>query len=83
MDINVKELAKYRDTLEKKYIELDKKLTEADLSSPEMDKVEKDLNLVDKQIDLCDEIIFNIEKTPKLYEELLNNKEAYNDIVGE
>jgi len=54
----------------------------------EYDKVEKEISnlyslLLDEQIDLIDNIIKDLDRVPRLYDELMKKNEQYNRIVGE
>lgn len=84
--MNVEELKKYQEILEKKYEEVDKLIAEYeedDDKTAELKKLEYIQDKIDDQLDLLDDIIEGIYEVPRKYNELLGLKKEYESLIGE
>jgi len=84
--MNVEELKKYQEILEKKYEEVDKLIAEyeeSDEKAVELKKLEYIQDKIDDQLDLLDDIIDGIYEVPRKYNELLGLKKEYESLIGE
>lgn len=77
--MNIKELIKYQETLEKKYDELNRKIQ--DKTMEEQEKIKNDLSKLDEQLDLLDDIIQGFYEVPKKYNQLIELKKKYENIL--
>lgn len=84
--MNVEELKKYQEVLEKKYEEVDKLIAEYeddDEKESDLKKLEYIQDKIDDQLDLLDDIIDGIYEVPRKYNELLGLKKEYESLIGE
>jgi len=83
--MNVEELKKYQETLEKKYNEIDKMIVELGISGgkDELERLEQLQDKIDEQLDLLDDIIDGIYEVPKKYNEFLGLKKEYEGLLDE
>lgn len=84
--MNVEELKKYQETLEKEYEALDRKISELednDENEKELKRLEYLQDKIDDQLDLLDDIIDGIFEVPRKYNELIGLKKEYEDMIGE
>lgn len=84
--MNVEELKKYQEVLEKKYEEVDKLIAEYeddDDKEADLKKLEYIQDKIDDQLDLLDDIIDGIYEVPRKYNELLGLKKEYESLIGE
>lgn len=84
--MNVEELKKYQELLEKRYEEIDQAIVEIEEDEDKIDELKKLEYLQDKiddQLDLLDDIIDGIYEVPKKYNELMAMKKEYERLSGE
>lgn len=85
MNISVDLLRELRKELDTAYDKAEKEINEK-YAKRNLDNIQKIIDtqdLIDKQLDLLDTIIYNLENTPKLYDELMKMNNEYKQVVGE
>lgn len=85
MNIDNNNLSVMRNELEKEYLNLENKINKLRTSKKEDVASEYEMvqDLIDEQISLLDTIIFNLENTPKLYNQLLGLNKKYKQVAGD
>lgn len=85
MNISINGLRAMRKKLEEQYSELDKQISKH-YSQKNDDMAEEKIgfqDLIDQQLDIIDTIIYNLENTPKMYNELMELNQKYKRVVGD
>ena len=85
MNIDNNNLSVMRSDLEKEYLRLENKINKLRASKENDIASEYEMiqDLIDEQISLLDTIIFNLENTPKLYNQLLGLNKKYKQVAGD
>ncbi len=86
MNLNKDVLMKLRKKLDSEYDKVEKEISNLYSLNKEDKKVKEKIEiqiLLDEQIDLIDNIIKDLDRVPRLYDELMKKNEQYNRIVGE
>lgn len=86
MNLNKDVLMKLRKKLDSEYDKVEKEISNLYSLNKEDKKVKEKIEiqiLLDEQIDLIDNIIKDLDRVPRLYDELMKKNEQYNRVVGE
>lgn len=86
MNLNKDVLMKLRKKLDSEYDKVEKEISNLYSLNKEEKKVKEKIEiqiLLDEQIDLIDNIIKDLDRVPRLYDELMKKNEQYNRVVGE
>lgn len=86
MNISKDVLIKLRKKLDSEYDKLEKEITKLYSLNKEDENLKKKIDvqvLLDQQISLIDNIVKDLDRVPRLYDELMKKNEQYNKIVGE
>lgn len=85
LNIDNNNLSVMRSDLEKEYLRLENKINKlrASKKNDVASEYEMIQDLIDEQISLLDTIIFNLENTPKLYNQLLGLNKKYKQVAGD
>lgn len=86
MNLNKDVLMKLRKKLDSEYDRVEKEISNLYSLNKDDKKVKERIEiqiLLDEQIDLIDNIIKDLDRVPRLYDELMKKNEQYNRIVGE
>lgn len=86
MNISKDVLIKLRKKLDLEYDKLEKEITKLYSLNKENKILKQKIDvqiLLDQQINLIDNIVKDLDRVPRLYDELMRKNEQYNKIVGE
>lgn len=85
LNIDNNNLSVMRSELDKEYIRLENKINKLRASRKEDVASEYEMiqDLIDEQLALLDTIIFNLENTPKLYNQFLGLNKKYKQVAGD
>ncbi len=86
MNLNKDVLMKLRKKLDSEYDRVEKEISNLYSLNKDDKKVKERIEiqiLLDEQIDLIDNIIKDLDRVPRLYDELMKKNEQYNRVVGE